>query len=54
MAVLADVTQGIFYWNRTASLGSAMEEKAPIDEIWLHSGDKTQFQRHVMQGYAGN
>ena len=33
MAVLADVTRGIFSCNRAMSLGSAMEEKALIDEI---------------------
>ena len=30
MVVLAVVTQGMFYCDRTASLGSAAEEEAPI------------------------
>ena len=65
MAVLAVVTQGMFYCDRTASLGSAAEEEAPIERnlksdytlVTRHNSDATQcknmlaieFQIHPLQ-----
>ena len=65
MAVLAVVTQGMFYCDRTASLGSATEKEAPIGRnlksdytlVTRHNSNATQcknmlvieFQIHSLQ-----
>ncbi len=65
MAVLAGITQGMFYCDRTASLGSAVKEEAPIEKnvksdyalVTRHNSKATQcknmlafeFQVHSMQ-----